>query len=763
MSRSQVFQAVVAAARDFAGLRLWERFDNDECLALAIPGEAHVTFASIMGQAGEEYGLTLFRGKRAKDHLFRLLQGDGELDEDLLDEIDQIGFSMTTLREIPPEQRDLLRKAKIPFVMDAEVPFFIAKEPHRLAREIDARESLVFLYVLSGITEAWNRGLIVPVRLAPDVFLPLVRISGDPRHPEVVVERENITVTATPAPALVVMPPPALAALPRLKDRWLVGLPHLSAAIENDPRPMRVLLVMNEKSTRMIHAEAVMSGELPITVQHLFAVFTGGNHDKVRGLPRGVIFASRLLFDAVSPALTHLGVACSLEPDHPLLQQVSRHLAENMGAVPPERELIDDAGPSPGSSNLEAWKKASLALSRRVVKAMESDGLPNAAAMKRYFGDLPTAERMLGKYGSRGCEPAFLEWLVIGFRRSAKSVTVAETLLSSRMPAAERVLLEAELAAVPSIYKVVEIHRGDSLLLEDLLRGGRVRVHDRSLSETATEGLCLPALVYPAGNFHLLFLLGPSLDLSMVADAVEYFEKMGFKQTPEGIKKHLHLFGHLWMMYEARDKRAAVPRQMANFDGDPLVLHTASYRVADRRRVREALTAREDVDFDEAGNCFIWNIPSPHPEQPIGDTVTAADISFVGDELIVKVNSAKRLKRVRAWLDKISGLDFDNVTKQDLSRGQLPEVPPDDRPTPSERAPMTPDMVEAVNEHLRDHYLKWLDVPLPALDGHTPRHACRTQTGKRKVALLIRTMSDPGGAPGLKVPREEMLRALGLE
>jgi hypothetical protein len=31
------------------------------------------------------------------------------------------------------------------------------------------------------------------------------------------------------------------------------------------------------------------------------------------------------------------------------------------------------------------------------------------------------------------------------------------------------------------------------------------------------------------------------------------------------------------------------------------------------------------------------------------------------------------------------------------------------------------------------------------------------------VALLTRAMPDPGGIPGIKVPREEMLQELGLE
>jgi hypothetical protein len=57
----------------------------------------------------------------------------------------------------------------------------------------------------------------------------------------------------------------------------------------------------------------------------------------------------------------------------------------------------------------------------------------------------------------------------------------------------------------------------------------------------------------------------------------------------------------------------------------------------------------------------------------------------------------------------------------------------------------------------------WLDQPVPALGGKTPRAACRTKEGRREVEILIRTMPDvptPGGS--WSPPREELLKELGL-
>ena len=63
---------------------------------------------------------------------------------------------------------------------------------------------------------------------------------------------------------------------------------------------------------------------------------------------------------------------------------------------------------------------------------------------------------------------------------------------------------------------------------------------------------------------------------------------------------------------------------------------------------------------------------------------------------------------------------------------------------------------------IRDFYLAWLDEPLPVLRGKTPRQMCRTKKGRQKVATLIRGMPKPMFDDEVDVPREEMLRELGL-
>jgi hypothetical protein len=75
---------------------------------------------------------------------------------------------------------------------------------------------------------------------------------------------------------------------------------------------------------------------------------------------------------------------------------------------------------------------------------------------------------------------------------------------------------------------------------------------------------------------------------------------------------------------------------------------------------------------------------------------------------------------------------------------------------------MTPELTASVQDMINKQYMGWLDTPLPVLRGKTPREACQTPDGRRQVTMLIRTTPDPMGPAPVRVPRQAMLRELGL-
>jgi hypothetical protein len=145
----------------------------------------------------------------------------------------------------------------------------------------------------------------------------------------------------------------------------------------------------------------------------------------------------------------------------------------------------------------------------------------------------------------------------------------------------------------------------------------------------------------------------------------------------------------------------------------------------------------------------------------LGGPVHLGRMEFIGDELVLTVNSARRFRRARTWLEKLPGVAFRNVTTR---RWDEPDEdrPLDERIAKPEPVEMTPGLTAAVQAMMDRHYMQWLDEPLPVLGGRTPRQACATPAGRQQVALLVRTIPDPMGPKPVRVPREAMLRDLGL-
>jgi len=247
----------------------------------------------------------------------------------------------------------------------------------------------------------------------------------------------------------------------------------------------------------------------------------------------------------------------------------------------------------------------------------------------------------------------------------------------------------------------------------------------------------------------------------MGEEAVEFLHDRGLAFTKEGLRRDAHLFGWLWGWLDRREKNWKPPR-LCNTDGDELLWHTASFSVSDPQAVRDALAGRKDIDYDETRDEYLWIRDVKNNSRVLGDTLHLGRIELVGDELVLTVNSAKRLAAGRKWLGKLPGVVFRNVTTRRMDE-PAKDRPLDERMSQPERVEMTPEVTSSLQEMINQQYMGWLDTPLPVLRGKTPRAACQTPDGRRQVTTLIRTAPDPMGPGPVRVPRQAMLRALGLD
>jgi hypothetical protein len=751
----------VRAAREFASLEIWKEYSDDEIFGVRVPGSDHPIFCSILGGGGQEFGLGVFKGESALDD-YRRLFIDGGLSDDVLDSIDQMSLTLDRLRDIPVRFRKFLDRAGLQARRDALVPAFLAKEPGRQGREINQTEALLFLYALRGIMAAYEANRLAPAPFGEMDDILVLHVSGDPLRPDVAARYEPLPEGALDGlPDLYEPPSPPdldLDLLPRLEATWLVGFRPISAAIAGDDRSVRALLVMDDDSELILGTEILMGENVEGAVDAFYAIAEGRDSPTPLGLPIHVLVSSRSLFNALAPDLAAVDVDCEYDPEPGLLDQTYTSLEESIAErVSILTDIAEDLVPPP--DDRQGWSVAEQSLISRLVERIVKDDLATRRARVRFFGDEETAAAFLDPEDESGALGPFFEWLLMDYRATRKSRTIAEKMLEGDLLAAHRVLLEARMRTRAGLYRVDRINPDGSVDVVDILTGERLRVTDVQLSRSAEPGLVLPARVFEAGDFRFLTLLGPALMPLEVDSALEYLQRAGLDLTPEGLERSSHFLGRLWGFLEER-RASEGPLYLTNTDGDPLELQTASFAVEDEESTRQAIEARDDIEENEAESCYEWLRREPDPTLGGGETVLGR-IEFVADELVLEVNSATRLLAARSWLEKIPGVTFLGRTVRNIDD----EAPPDDVLSRESLPPPPPEAAEALREMFRSRHMAWLDESIPMFGGKTPREMCATEKGRARVAAAIRAMPDPEGPLGTEitgVPREDMLRELGL-
>ncbi len=765
MERKDIITDVLEATRGFHSRELWKRFTNYDCFGVRIAGQGELMLGIVLGDAGEEYGLSLFRGPHAASAFAALVNPKGAGD-DCLDDMDMLGFSMEEFGNLPPDAQNFLREAgQHPKYRD-QVPQFLAKPARRQGRLPDESELVLLGQVLRAVIEADKNKLLKPATLEDDKGICVINVSGrrEAHDADVTWEKVDHEEDATTTPPL--RTSHNLQGLPRLKATWLAGMPALRGRIKGDDRAMQLLMIVDDEQEMALQGRPVFAGDLGEAVEAVVDAFCGKGMNPQKGLPRKIIFSSRKLHDAMKPMLEPLGVRCAYKPTIPKLQEMVAAFYDLVGSdMPPfggeSEDLADEDVKMPALDDLKGWKQADQRLFRRFMQQLKGEQkLLSNRAIKRYFNghDL---EYYVQEHEQQGIMGAYMAWSMLDYRPSKASRTQAEKLLGKGLPEPEERLLRARMDAHPTLYRVASHNaKAGTIELEDVLLGGTVTVHDQMMSENIQNNVFLAARAFPAGRFHFIEIAGPPLGPAMGMDAINFLQDGKVKFTPEGLRRDAHKFGWLWQWMDEWQANRKPPR-MCNTDGDELLWHTASFSVADPVLTRQALIAREDIEYDEDADELVWSKDAGGNKLVVGDTVTIGRIEFVGDELVLTVNSARRFKAGRKWLEKLPGVAFKGVQTRRWDEAEK-NRPLDERISPPEPVEMTPELASSIREMMHKHYMAWLDTPLPALGGKTARQACRTEAGRQKVAMLIRTTPDPVGPASVRAPREAMLRELGL-
>lgn len=382
----------------------------------------------------------------------------------------------------------------------------------------------------------------------------------------------------------------------------------------------------------------------------------------------------------------------------------------------------------------------------------------------RFFDDFDDVET----------EPALAwPWSVYGHRIDGQPI-VAWYLASegARLPAADRAWLEAQSEAWLSVWEVREVEPGVALVLEDLLTGETRRVLEVAGSNVLeVRYALLGRIVEHGGHAYLCGNHSRPLPPRAAAVVVERARaRLRRKRAVPLDRMRDDATGRALIRYwqEALDELRAVadaPRTLVNHDGDPILLTHDRFDVAPgaRAEVEAALTRAGGERREEGAGSAIWRFLAPTDRtERDGSRVEVGRARLEGSRLILDTNSRRRADALRVRVESACGHAAIRHRTRDHTDPLSPSAREHAAKTPP--APMPPEIQQIVREHKQRHYAAWIDDPLPALDGQSPREAIRTAAGRRAVDVLLKEIEvlESDMEPGARFDVAELRGMLGL-
>lgn len=310
------------------------------------------------------------------------------------------------------------------------------------------------------------------------------------------------------------------------------------------------------------------------------------------------------------------------------------------------------------------------------------------------------------------------------------------------LPDDERLLAEQWLLVERSIFEVEQVRRGHGMTVRDLRTGDTHEVHERAASSVLQAGQLICARVVPAGDTMMFFGGIEPVALHQRDELIDLLDG-----EPDAVTLVAQL------------TRRFAPPTLVNTEGDPLTMCEASVQVGTAPGIIGALDEiydRVDADADQPR----WN------EHVMVDGLqrVRATLALDGDTLRVQANSEPRMDRVLATLAQLDPAVtvLDDIRHPVRDAREAAEVAA--RMPVSGQSPLDPADPQAalLDEVIRGHEARWLDEPIPALAGRTPRQAADDPTRRGDLIKLLDTFPSGAGA-GAGMDADRLREALGLE
>lgn len=338
-------------------------------------------------------------------------------------------------------------------------------------------------------------------------------------------------------------------------------------------------------------------------------------------------------------------------------------------------------------------------------------------------------------------QAAYLTWFAVDMEME-EGDTVLNRFLARRggdLPAGEAEYLRRLRGTHIRLYEVLEVRRDEGVLVRDLWNDEEIAVRERSATHQLVRWDLLGARLIegPGGavEFEGIPFLFPVELKDELLGALRRAHKVIRKKSPhrEDAVFFKGMAPYLNVMWLDRVVLRAPPT-IATSEGDPLVLTKVVFDVDDADAARRILEENPDFDAHDDGT-FSWSEEAELYRRTLGS------LTIRGKRLTLEAMSEERGVRGRQLIESMLGerARYRATRVEDAIAAGL-RAPP----TKGRRSEALPPEVEArvLGEFYDRYYRQWLDQPLPALGGRSPRHAARLKTGRPKLVALLKDLEN---------------------
>lgn len=174
-------------------------------------------------------------------------------------------------------------------------------------------------------------------------------------------------------------------------------------------------------------------------------------------------------------------------------------------------------------------------------------------------------------------------------------------------------------------------------------------------------------------------------------------------------------------------------------DGDNFVFVTAYYEVNDFEAAKEKIRSIPGLDFPEDGPDKIFAVWVVEKKEGPLPNVVYGNITLTSKRLALECQSYNRLDMGKDMLSKCMGKSIRHKLDKIQDIAKLMEEGSGKRGKLQNKKSQIPKDVQnqVVAQFMEDHYKRWVDEKIPALDGITPRQAVNDPELRDRLIWLI--------------------------